>query len=181
MSTEKNHYRKVFKSDYLGVADIEDFIEQGRPLIFTVKETKQFLMDPSIKNSGIVVAGKRISCNIAYFVEPIKPMVLNATNSKIMQSFHPEKSPMVEDWKNVTIELNVEKTKFKGEEVNGLRIRPVQPEQKQKSKPFFTEANFEKAKLAKASIDTIKQIYSITPEVEKAYFKYVTENQSKND
>lgn len=178
--SEKNHYRKVFKSDHLGVADLEEFIEQGRPLVFTVKETKQYLLEPNKKDSGIMVAGKRISGNIAYFVEPIKPMVLNATNSKIMQSFHPEKSPMVEDWNMVKIELYVDKSvKMKGDVVGGIRIRPVQPVAV-KSKPIFSEANFEKAHNAGASIDKIKEIYAISEEVEKEYIKYATEKQLTN-
>ena len=42
MSTEnKTHYRKVFKSDHLGVADLEEFLEEKRPLTFTIKEVKQ--------------------------------------------------------------------------------------------------------------------------------------------
>lgn len=180
MSNSKNHYRKVFKSDHLGVADLEEFMEEGRPLVFTVKETRQFLIDPNIKNSGVVVAGKRISCNVAYFIEPIKPMVLNATNSKIMQSFHKDKSPMVEDWNNMTIELYVDKgVKMKGEVVGGIRIRAIQPVIN-KVKPIFTEANFEKAHAAKASIDKIKEIYSITPEMERAYVNFATEKELQN-
>ena len=69
---EKNHYRKVFKSDHLGVADLEDLIEQKKPLIFTIKEVKQ--------EWGVPVAGKKGNHNIAYFVEPIKPLVVNAGN-----------------------------------------------------------------------------------------------------
>ena len=37
----KTHYRKVFKSDHLGVADLEDLTEQGSSLIFTIKQVKQ--------------------------------------------------------------------------------------------------------------------------------------------
>lgn len=40
-------------------------------------------------------------------------------------------------------------------------------------KPKFTEANFEKAYAANATIDKIKQLYDITPEVEKAWIDYV--------
>ena len=171
MST-KNHYRKVFKSDHLGVADLEDFIEEGVIPIFTIKKV--------VQQFGVSVAGRKGDFNIAYFVEPIKPMVLNATNSKIMQSFHPEKSPMVEDWTNVPVELYIDKNvKMKGEVVGGLRIRQVQPKVN-KSKPEFTSANFEKAQKAKASVEKIKEIYTISPDVEKAYVKYATEMELQN-
>lgn len=125
---EKSHYRKVFKSDHLGVADLEEMIEQGKKLIFTVKEVKQFNIVDGDKKSGVVVAGKRISANIAYFVEPIKPMVLNATNSKIMKTFAKDRSPFVEDWSNKAIELYIDyNVKMKGQIVGGVKIRPEQP------------------------------------------------------
>ena len=73
----KTHYRKVFKSDHLGIADLEDFIEEKVQLIFTIKHVKQEI--------GVSVAGKKGNFNIAYFVEPIKPLVLNATNSKVVK------------------------------------------------------------------------------------------------
>ena len=84
---EKTHYRKVFKSDHLGVADLEEMLEEGKQLIFTVKQVKQ--------EYGAKVAGRTIDANIAYFQENIKPMVLNAGNSKVMRSFA-NKSPFVE-------------------------------------------------------------------------------------
>lgn len=117
--SSKNHYRKVFKSDHLGSADLEDMIEAKTPLIFTIKEVKQ--------QYGVSVAGKKGDFNIAYFEEKIKPFVLNATNSKIVKSFAGN-SPFVEDWKNITVELYIDETvKMKGEVVGGVRIRPVQP------------------------------------------------------
>jgi len=117
---EKNHYRKVFKSDHLGIADLEDFIEEGKKLVFTIKDVKQ--------EYNTLVAGRKINANIAYFKEDIKPMVLNATNSKVIKSFIKDKSPFVEDWKNITIELYIDSSvKMKGEIVGGVRIRPKQP------------------------------------------------------
>jgi len=162
---EKNHYRKVFKSDHLGVADLEDLIEQKKPLIFTIKNVKQ--------EWGVMVAGKKGNHNIAYFVEPIKPLVINAGNSKILKSFHPTQSPMVEDWTNIRVELYInENVKFGKDVVSGVRISPVQP--KEKVKPNFTEANFEKAFANKATIEKIKAIYNVSEEIEKKYLEYGT-------
>ena len=80
MSTEKkHHYRNVFKSDHLGSADLEDLIEQGSNLIFTISHARQEL--------GAKVAGKKMDANVVYFKENIKPMVVNATNGKIIKSF----------------------------------------------------------------------------------------------
>lgn len=111
----KTHYRKVFKSDHLGVADLEDFLEGGSSLIFTIKHVRQ--------ERGTKVAGKKIDANIAYFVDNIKPLVLNATNSKILSKL--TGTCFVEDWQNVTIKLYINTgVKMKGEVVGGVRIDP---------------------------------------------------------
>jgi len=73
METKKHHYRAVFKSDHLGSADLEEMLEENCELIFTIKHVKQ--------ERNTKVAGRNIDANIAYFHEPIKPLVLNATNS----------------------------------------------------------------------------------------------------
>jgi hypothetical protein len=115
---KKTHYRKVFKSDHLGSADLEEMIEDGKKLIFTIKEVKQ--------EYGTTVAGRKIDANIAYFVEDIKPMVLNATNSKQVAKFAGSK--FVEEMSNTVVELFIKSdVKLMNETVGGVRIRPVQP------------------------------------------------------
>lgn len=115
----KTHYRKVFKSDHLGVADLEDFIEEKKRLVFTIKQVKQEI--------DVIVAGRKGNYNIAYFKEPIKPLVLNAHNSKIVKSFCGG-SPFVEDWNNTIVELYIDpNVKLKGDIVGGVRIKPNQP------------------------------------------------------
>ena len=111
----KTHYRKVFKSDHLGQADLEDFIENGVNLVFTIKHVKQEI--------GAKVAGKKINANIAYFVEQIKPLVLNATNSATMKKL--TGSAFLEDWAGTTIQLYIDpNVKMKGDVVGGVRISP---------------------------------------------------------
>ncbi len=133
----KTHYRKVFKSDHLGVADLEDLLEEKRRLVFTIKEVKQYIKTDD-GNSGIVVAGRRIGANIAYFTENIKPLVLNATNSKVVKKFNGG-SPFVEDWGDTIIELYIDaNVKMKGDIVGGVRISPNQPS---KALPDLTPSN----------------------------------------
>jgi len=164
----KTHYRKVFKSDHLGSADLEEMIEDKKILIFTIAHVTQHIIDPMVKGSGVNVAGRKVSANIAHFREDIKPMVLNATNSKVIKSFAPNKSPFVDDWVNIRIELYIDyNVKLMKEIVGGVRIRPVQP--KAKVKPVFTETNFEKALAANATIEMIAKTYTITPEVAAKY------------
>lgn len=171
----KTHYRKVFKSDHLGVADLEDFIEAGKTLYFTIKEVRSHVLDSNVKNSGITVAGRRIGANVAYFKENIKPLVLNSTNSKVVKSFN-NGSVWVEDWSNTIIELYIDSNvKMKGEIVGGVRIRPKQPQLK-KEKPIFTNDNFEKAHKAKATIELIQKSYTVNAETILKYNQYVTAN-----
>ena len=165
MSTEKkHHYRNVFKSDHLGSADLEDLIEQGSNLIFTISHAKQEL--------GAKVAGKKIDANVVYFKENIKPMVVNATNGKIIKSF--TGSSFVEDWNNVVVELYIDENvrAVSGGTTQGVRIRPIQPQIK--SKEDFTADMFERAKNAGATIEKIKGTYNVTADIEKQYNEYVT-------
>lgn len=112
----KTHYRKVFKSDHLGVADLEDLIEAGSKLVFTIRQVKQ--------EQGVRVAGKKGNFNIAYFNESIKPLVLNATNSKTMKDLSGGSS-FVEDWGNITVGLYIDPTaSFGGTITGGVRINP---------------------------------------------------------
>lgn len=167
MSTEsKTHYRKVFKSDHLGSADLEDLIEQKVSLIFTIKEVKQ--------EYNVSVAGKKGNFNIAYFNEKIKPLVLNATNSKVVKGFA-NGSPFVEDWKNILVELFIdESVKMKGEIVSGVRIRPTQPQIR--TKLPFTEDLFSKAFENNATLETIATKYTISEEIKQKYIDYATDN-----
>lgn len=113
--SELTHYRKVFKSDHLGVADLEDLKETGGDLIFTISHVNQEM--------NTLVAGKKINANIAYFKEKIKPLVLNATNSKTMKSL--SGSCFVENWREITVQLYIDKgAKLMGEVVGGVRISP---------------------------------------------------------
>lgn len=159
---EKQHFRKVYKSDHLGAADLEEMIEEGKRLIFTIKEVKQEVA---------TVAGKKGEFNIAYFHENIKPWVLNATNAKTVKLFAGG-SPFVNDWKNVPVELYVdESVKMKGETVGGVRIKLLKPVMS-KQKPVFTEVNFEKAHKAGADVAKIESAYTLTEEVKTKYLKY---------
>lgn len=160
MSEHKTHYRKVFKSDHLGVADLEDFLEEGSNLVFTVSHVNQEI--------GARVAGKKINANIAYFKENIKPLVLNATNSKVMKEL--TGSCFIENWVNVTIQLYIDReAKLKGEVVGGVRVSPrrvktTKPEITQEKpqmwnnakKAFVRDGNFNSV-LEKANISEQNQ------------------------
>lgn len=159
----KTHYRKVFKSDHLGSADLEEMVEEGKDLIFTIKEVKQ--------EYGAKVAGKKMDANIAYFKENIKPLVLNATNSRQMAKFAGSK--FVEDWKGITIELYIDSSvKMKGEVVGGVRIKPTLPKSRHR--------DFVKAISECKDIPSLQEIWREMSESEQvAYNKMVTKRKEE--
>lgn len=117
----KTHYRKAFDSPYLSSADIVE------PTVLTVKFVT-LEIDRTKKTKDLF--------NTAHFAEkdlrpgePLKPMILNATNSKTMKAL--TNSAFIEDWRDVRITVYVDgQVRFGRETVEGLRISPHQPEKK---------------------------------------------------
>lgn len=115
---DKTHYRKAFNSPYLSSADI---VEPTTLIIKHVKLEK----DRTKKTKD--------SFNTAYFTtaeirkgEPLKPMILNAHNSKIMRNF--ADSAFIEDWNNIPVSIYVDtNVRFGRDTVEGLRINPQPP------------------------------------------------------
>ena len=115
----KTHYRKVFKSDHLGVADLEDLVEAKSNLIFKIKHVRQEM--------GVRVAGRKGDHNIVYFEESIKPLCLNAGNAKILKALSGG-SAFVEDWSGIVLQLYIDPSvSFGGEITGGVRINPNRP------------------------------------------------------
>lgn len=121
MNAQLTHYRKAFDSPYLSSADIVE------PTVLTVKYVT-LEVDRTKKTKD--------QFNTAWFVEkelrpgePLKPMILNATNSKTMKGL--TGTPFIEDWKDVRIMVYVDhNVRFGKESVEGLRISPQAPEKK---------------------------------------------------
>lgn len=116
--TEKTHYRKAFDSPYLSSADITE------PTTLTIARVT-LEKDKTKKTKD--------QFNTAYFVErqirqdePLKPMVLNATNSKMLSKITGSK--FIDDWQNVRITVYVdENVRFGNGVVEGLRLMPAAP------------------------------------------------------
>ena len=121
MTTEKTHYRKAFDSPYLSSADIVE------ATVLTVSHVT-LEIDRTKKTKDLF--------NTAHFVEKeirpgekLKPMILNATNSKTMKSL--TGSAFINDWNNVPITIYVDQNiRFGKESVEGLRISPHRVERK---------------------------------------------------
>lgn len=116
---DKTHYRKAFDSPYLSSADIVE------PTVLTIAHVR-LEKDKTKKTPD--------QFNTAYFVEKeirkgesLKPMILNASNSKTMKAL--TNSPFIDDWNNVRVTIYVDhNVRFGKETVEGLRISPHAPE-----------------------------------------------------
>lgn len=114
MSDEsKTHYRKAFDSPYLSSADIVD------PITLTIKRV--VLETDRTKKT-------KDQFNTAYWQEreirpgePLKPMILNATNSKFLAQHTGSK--WIDDWAGTAVTVYVEpNVRFGKETVEGLRL-----------------------------------------------------------
>jgi len=164
----KTDWRKYRKSTHLASADLDAMETDNVPLIFTIKEVRY--------ETGVDVSGTKMDGIFCHFIEPIKPLKLNSTNNKILAGFAKKNGlvgkecHVIENWKGMKIELFVDRNvKMMGAITDGVRIKPLQPIEK--VKPNFTEANFENAKKANATIEQIKKSYNITKEIEDLWNK----------
>lgn len=156
------HFRKVFDSPYLSSVDIVE------PVTLTIQRVTQE-SDKTKKTKD--------AFNTAYFVEKfirpgekLKPMILNATNSKMLSKM--TGSPFIEDWSGTRITVYVDKgVKFGKETVEGLRVMPaaerkvITPDSgkmwEAAKAAFKRDGNLDKV-LAKADMDEehIAQLYA---------------------
>jgi|TARA_R110000851_G_scaffold108911_1_gene230663 hypothetical protein len=166
------HYRNAFKSDHLAAADVEELVENNGKAILTLKSVEYQL--------NRKVAGKtKDVCLVGFFKEKdTKPMIINATNSKILESFIGS-TDLNNAWDklDLRIELYVnENVKLSGKIVSGIRIKTRQPEKlekvevikKAKKIPSPTEfAKIKKAiKKGSHKKEEVELTYKFTPEQE---------------
>lgn len=118
MSNEKTHYRKAFNSPYLSSSDIVE------PTILTILRVR---LEPDKTKRT------KDQFNTAYFTdkeirpgEELKPMILNAHNSRVLKSL--TGSPFLDDWNNVPVTVYVDQNvRFGSSTVEGLRISTERP------------------------------------------------------
>ena len=111
----KTHWKKLVNPNYLGAYSIED----GKDLILKIK---------AVRVEDIIgEAGRKDQGMVAHFHDSPKPMILNKTNAKTVQKV--VGSPYIEDWADHSIALYATTTRFGGDTVECLRIRPFAPKQ----------------------------------------------------
>ena len=113
MTEEKTHYRKAFNSPYLSAADVVE------PMTFQIKFVA--LQEDATKKT-------KDKFNTIHWVEKeirageeLKPMILNATNSRTLKTL--TGSPYIEDWAGTHVTVYTEQgIRFGRDTVEGLRI-----------------------------------------------------------
>ncbi len=158
MTTDKikTHYRKAFNSPYLSSADIVE------PTLLTIKCV---LLEPDKTKKT------RDKFNTAYFTaleirkgEPLKPMILNATNSKMMKSL--TNSAFIDDWNNVLVSVYVDhNVRMMGETMEGLRIN-FPPAKKSLQAGTTQFNNAVEAYKRDGSLDAVKSRVDVSVDIE---------------
>jgi hypothetical protein len=114
MNEMSGHWKKLVSDPkFLGEADLI-----GQPeIVATISiVTKDMVQNGSGKSEKTVV----------YFVENVKPMVLNVTNSKRIAKL--AGSPLVEKWTGTRVQIYFDPSvKFAGDTVGGVRVRTFAP------------------------------------------------------
>lgn len=161
---DKTHYRKAFNSPYLSAADIT------QPTMLKISHVR-LEQDKTKKTKDYF--------NTAYFAEkeirkgePLKPMVLNVTNCKVIAAMTGSK--FIDDWQEIPVTVYVDpNVRFGNQTMEGLRLKPG------KARPVITPENVELWNRAKAAferdktLDQVKQHADISKENEQRLIKEV--------
>jgi len=156
MEKQLTHWKKLQNPLYLGSYDFQP----GEERIVTVKDVKREMVKGQEGTE---------EHTIVHFTEGYKPMIMNATNSKMLTNL--SGSPYVEKWIGTSFKLVVIKIKAFGEFIDALRIKS---EKVVKTLPdlILDSPNFIKVKDAitngKATIEQVETKYKLSKEVKDA-------------
>ena len=156
MEKQLTHWKKLQNPLYLGSYDFQP----GEERIVTVKDVKREMVKGQEGTE---------EHTIVHFTEGYKPMIMNATNSKMLTNL--SGSPYVEKWIGTSFKLVIVKIKAFGEFIDALRIKS---EKVVKTLPELTldSPNFIKVKEAiqsgKATIEQVESKYKLSKEVRDA-------------
>jgi len=139
----QTHWKKLYNPEFLGAYSLEP----GKDLVVTIK---------SVTSEKVTGAdGKKEECMVMRFVEPQKPMILNATNAKAIQKLY--KTPLIEEWAGKKIQLFVDKVKAFGEVVEALRIRNYVPKESNSTQLICTDCSCEIKSYASMTAEQVAQ------------------------
>lgn len=107
------HWKKLDNPDYIGAYAFQP----GEEKVVTIKQVRREVVTGA--------EGKKEECTVVHFVEPEKPLILNATNGKAIQKV--AGSGYIEEWAGVRIILKVETVKAFGDIVDAVRVSKKKP------------------------------------------------------
>ena len=111
---EKTHWKKLQNPKYFGSHEFQP----GEEKELTIKGVRKEMVTGE--------AGRKEEEAVMHFEEPVKPMILNKTNSKMIEKLL--KTPYIEEWPGHKITLYVDPTvRFGAEITGGLRVRGKLP------------------------------------------------------
>ncbi len=150
----KTHIKKLRNPNYIGSWDLMD--EEG-----VIKN--KVVTITSVKNDT-VFDGKGGSEELTVlFFEGLKPMILNATNIKVIcKSLD---TPFIEEWVGKKIELTVKKIKAFGEMHDALRVVSSDLDMTPKHPKWSSAKKAIESKTV--TVDAIKKSYNLSVENEK--------------
>ena len=106
-----------FPSNYVKASDLN-----GKPSLLTIRTcVREELGQGNDKEKKPVL----------YFKEAQKGLVLNKTNANVIADAY---GKMTEDWEGKTVEVYPTRVEFKGNLVDGIRVR-IQPQQQPEAQP----------------------------------------------
>jgi len=103
----KTHWKKQFDYKYLGSYCVD------KEITLTISKV--------VKESVVSQNGEKEEVTVAHFKENEKPMVLNKTNCKIIETLYD--TPYIEEWIGKRIGVYVDRVKSFGEVVEALRVK----------------------------------------------------------
>lgn len=113
MSEQLTHWKKLVNPEYLG----SYALDPGQDMTLTIKSCGLEMITGS--------SGKKEEKMVMHFMENVKPMIVNRTNSKTITKLY--KTPYIEQWAGKKIILYARQITAFGEEVDALRIRDYEP------------------------------------------------------
>ena len=116
---------KYRKSTHLAGIDVEAIVEEKGDCVLTIKE--------AFYDRGVDVSGNKTDGYFISFIEPVKDMVANSGNRKIINEIVKEKlgcssaeSRMLPNWKGIKIDLWFDPSvKMMGKVTGGIKVKPV--------------------------------------------------------
>ena len=102
------HWKKLENPDYIGAYAFQPNEEK----VVTIKTVKREMITGA--------DGKKEECTVVHFVENEKPLILNATNGKMIAKM--ADTPYIEQWAGARIALVVRDVKAFGDVVPAVRV-----------------------------------------------------------